>query len=257
MKTFFKIVVGVIVLFIVGILIVAITELIPSESFDWIIIVIFAFFVILFIIDKLRKNSSGDTSKTQSEKSKSSHITPSATGKRGAVLDMNGKVITSFLNGIVYFENSNSILGKYDNNGRVFNKEGNYIGCIIGDSCVMDRTYNYEWLRKTLTTEDLATHDPRFKPAMTMEAGIDYVTCIETPFDEKRVALIHPNSDPIGPGAAFLIAINDILLLKSYYEFYKTSNVQQDCYYIYKNGRGTAYADYFRQHYGQPWWSLD
>ena len=258
MKTFVKIV----VFFVICILIYALLDLLKGagleNSFIWILLIAgWGYIIIDYFVTKHRKKRSQNASDTQSTSSKSSPQKPSTNGKRGTVLDLNCKVITSFQNGIVYYENSNSILGKYDNNGRVYNKEGNYIGCIIGDSCVMDRTYNYEWLKKTLPTEDLATHDPRYKPAMTMEAGIDYLTCIETPYDEKRVAYIDANTDPIGRGAAYLVAINDGLLLKSYDEFYLTSNVQQDCYYIYKNGRGAAYENYFRQHYGQPWWSLN
>ncbi len=202
--------------------------------------------IILIIVNSNKNTSSGGSGTSRA---------PSKNG-RGQLLDMSGKLIVSFKDGVVYYRDDVAQLGRYGSDGRVYNKSGDYIGRVMGDSAVMDRTYSYEWLQRHLTT-DPAIHDPNCKPAMTMEAGIFCSSCIETPEEERIVFVDGAGSDPIGANAAYLVGINDGLINKALDDFYLTSNVQQDCYFIKNNGRGMAYTNYFKQRYGRPFWSLN
>lgn len=174
---------------------------------------------------------------------------------RPAILDYVTQVpILSFENGVIFLENS--VYGHYDAQGRVFNREGKYIGMSYpGGGVIMDRTYNYDWLRGNLPT-DRSVQDPNCRPAMTMLAGENNYSYIEAPEGMENVFISQGCTDPTGAGAAYLVAVNDGLINLNMSRFYYAQSVQEDVYFIARNGRGMAYSDYFKRTYGQPFFSL-
>ena len=183
---------------------------------------------------------------------------PAAGPKRSAIVNrVTGKVVTSFVNGIVYYADTDSPMGRYDAQGHVYDQSGRLIGMSYPEGdVVMDRTYNYTWLQNNLSG-DSAVRNPRCKPAMTMLAGRNYGTYIEAPEGMTDIYITTGNTDFVGAGAAYLIAVNDDLINEELAAFYLTQNVQSEVYFIAKNGRGMPYYNEFKARYGFPWYRLD
>ena len=177
---------------------------------------------------------------------------------RATIINKNTQeVIANFGGGFVYYANTYGVIGRYDAQGRVYDQSGHFIGISYDNGdVVMDRTYNYTWLQNNLSG-DSAVRNPRCKPAMTMLAGRNYGTYIEAPEGMTDIYITTGNTDFVGAGAAYLIAVNDDLINEELAAFYLTRNIQEDVYFIARNDRSLAYSDYFRTVYGSPWYRLD
>lgn len=177
---------------------------------------------------------------------------------RGSIIDRNMNVIASYKNGKVYLDKGSSVLGFYTSEGKVYNKAGKYIG-YAGESIIMDRTYEYDNL-KTILPNDSSIQNPKYCPGMTMQAGENYRSCIETPEEFIAVFISDKGNDLVGSSAAYLVAINEGLILKQMENFYLFSNIQADCYFLSdndKNRLSLEYSNYFRNKYGRSvWYSL-
>lgn len=164
--------------------------------------------------------------------------------RNGIVLRGSNKIITSFSDGIVYYSDSNNVLGKYDANGKIYNKDNNYIGYVSPDKdgsevIVLNREYQYSWLKNNLRT-DSAINNPAYRPAMEIRCGDYWSSWIEAPDGMQCdsvyiVENIDDRNNKVGACAAYVVAINEGLLNKRLDDFYLSYNVQKECYFRAKN----------------------
>lgn len=211
--------------------------------------------VLLYAGMGLISNNKTSSSQGKSPVSQSvSHSKASHNNSFGSIVkhpSMN--TLTRYMNGKVFWENTDSVIGSYDMSGNVFRSDGKRIGIIdnYGDGTarlVLDRSFEWEWLlsRKYVKSE--------YKPAMGLMIARNYSTYIESVIDrsdyeQQILAYINKNHETdkanlIGSSAAFIVAVYENMLDWQGNEFYL--NAQQESYYIEKNGSMNYYSRYNR-----------
>ena len=152
----------------------------------------------------------------------------------------------TFYNGVVYYGYSDSVMGRYDKEGKVYDRNNHLIGKIVGEGIYMDRTYEYEWLKKTLPDDPNIDKD-KLQVPMEKYAGSFYGSYIETCEGEQNIVVLCPSnedeqSNSIGACATYLACLQDGLLAEKSESFYYT--IQKECYFRQKNPSWNAYYDY-------------
>lgn len=212
------------------------------EKLVWLILIIVA--IVYF-----NKNRDNRNTNTKKENKQADNML------RGCVMHYpSRKLLTTYFKGKVYFGDSNSCVGSYDNAGNVYRPDGKRIGIVEehddGTSrLVLDRSFEWKWLIQKgnlVKTEN--------KPAMGLLIARNYTSFIEPVVDKPELdwqclaSIKKSNEDQranlLGSSAAFIVAVYENLLDWQGNEFYL--NAQQESYYIEKNGSGNYYSKFNR-----------
>lgn len=169
--------------------------------------------------------------------------------------------LATFSNGCVFYEDSRSQIGTYDNNGNVYRNDGCLIGQVKGDWVYMDRHYQYERWCQIMSNqpsfkdfaEELRSRPSNCMPFMLMGAARLNGAWIES-FDSSGIDYYGDPADIVGSAAAFLVVIEDSLVEDKRSEFYNNGILQKEYYFrrkiVNETGNIGKYISFFEELFG-------
>ena len=180
----------------------------PSVVFFFISIFLIVFNV--FIISKRKAYNDSYTA----NRSKNGYLIYYASGSR--------RFISGYFKGVVFYsDNAEAHIGKYSEDGKVYNKDNNYIGHVDyfedgSANIYMNRQFQFDWI------VNQSEYYKKAMPYVRVEAiaGTYLGSCIEMYPNEnfdKWIQIELSNScskkeQAIGAGAAYLVAVEDGLI---------------------------------------------